>query len=51
MKNQPLIPTQYPIEFRRRAEQQLAAKPDIVATTLSDDKALIHELQVLLICV
>jgi len=46
MKKPPLNPTQDPTALRRSAEQQLAAKPDNVAATLSDDKALIHELQV-----
>ncbi|AMK77027.1 MULTISPECIES: bifunctional diguanylate cyclase/phosphodiesterase [Methylomonas] len=38
--------TQDPVQLRRNAEQQLAVKPEPVVATLSDEKKLVHELQV-----
>jgi diguanylate cyclase (GGDEF)-like protein/PAS domain S-box-containing protein len=34
------------MELRQKAESQLAAKPEIIPATLSDEKRLVHELQV-----
>lgn len=45
MKKQP-EPNQDPAELRRNAEQQLAAKPEPDTATPSDEKKLVHELQV-----
>ncbi len=45
MKKQANI-TQDPTELRRSAEQQLAAKPEIIPGTPIDEKKLLHELQV-----
>jgi PAS domain S-box-containing protein len=45
MKKQPDL-SQNPDELRRKAEQKLTAKPEIVPATPSDVKKLVHELQV-----
>ena len=45
MKKQPNL-TQNTDELRRKAEQRLTAKPEIVPATPSDEKRLLHELQV-----
>ncbi|WP_026600367.1 putative bifunctional diguanylate cyclase/phosphodiesterase [Methylomonas sp. 11b] len=45
MKKQPDL-TQNPDELRRKAEQRLTAKPEIVPATPGDEKRLVHELQV-----
>ncbi|WP_427501556.1 hypothetical protein ACQE3E_09635 [Methylomonas sp. MED-D] len=45
MKKQPDL-TRNPDELRRQAEQRLTTKPEIVPASPSDEKRLVHELQV-----
>ncbi len=45
MKKQPDL-SQNPDELRRKAEQQLTAKPEVIPVAPGDERRLVHELQV-----